>query len=191
MGLDQVLGHWSAVAPQAVFLGVHQLPPAHYAVLERGSLHTACYWVNDFPARGAEPGQDIRQNAAELRERVVQASRLRFQRSDVPVSTYLSGGIDSSVTAAVLNQYTSASLSIFSLRFADTEFDETAHQPERTALGHSWPILWKAGSPSSTPGVISFVNSLPARHKFFGLDEKHLLKLAFADLVPESILHRP
>ncbi len=39
--------------------------------------------------------------------------------------------------------------------------------------------------------VIAFANQLPARHKLCGLDEKHLLKLAFEDLVPEEIRRRP
>jgi asparagine synthase (glutamine-hydrolysing) len=39
--------------------------------------------------------------------------------------------------------------------------------------------------------VVDFANSLPARHKLFGLEEKYLLKRAFPDLVPEDILHRP
>jgi asparagine synthase (glutamine-hydrolysing) len=39
--------------------------------------------------------------------------------------------------------------------------------------------------------VVTFANRLPARHKLFGVDEKHLLKLAFADLVPEAVRHRP
>ena len=39
--------------------------------------------------------------------------------------------------------------------------------------------------------VVEFANPLPARHKLFGLDEKYLLKRAFADLVPEEIRRRP
>jgi asparagine synthase (glutamine-hydrolysing) len=39
--------------------------------------------------------------------------------------------------------------------------------------------------------VIEFANQLPARHKLFGLDEKYLLKRAFADIVPDEILRRP
>jgi asparagine synthase (glutamine-hydrolysing) len=39
--------------------------------------------------------------------------------------------------------------------------------------------------------VADFANALPARHKLFGLEEKYLLKRAFADLVPDDILHRP
>jgi asparagine synthase (glutamine-hydrolysing) len=38
--------------------------------------------------------------------------------------------------------------------------------------------------------VVNLANALPARHKLFGLEEKYLLKRAFADLVPEEIIHR-
>jgi asparagine synthase (glutamine-hydrolysing) len=39
--------------------------------------------------------------------------------------------------------------------------------------------------------LVDFANQLPPRHKLFALDEKHLLKVAFEDLLPESILKRP
>jgi asparagine synthase (glutamine-hydrolysing) len=39
--------------------------------------------------------------------------------------------------------------------------------------------------------VVELASTLPARHKLFGLDEKHLLKRAFGDLVPADILRRP
>ena len=45
--------------------------------------------------------------------------------------------------------------------------------------------------PFLDPDVVEFANALPARHKLFGLDEKYLLKRAFADLVPDEIIHRP
>jgi len=39
--------------------------------------------------------------------------------------------------------------------------------------------------------VMDLANSFPSRHKLLALDEKHILKREFADLVPESILRRP
>ena len=44
--------------------------------------------------------------------------------------------------------------------------------------------------PFLDPELITFANALPARHKLLGMDEKHILKRAFADLVPGEILHR-
>jgi len=133
-GLDQTFTYWSPVAPRTVFRGIEQLEPGHYAVFGRDGFRKAAYWRITFPERGREPGQDARENAEALRERLIEAARLRFLRSDVPVGAYLSGGIDSSVTAAVIARYTAVPLRTFSLRFSDAEFDEGQYQKQMSAL---------------------------------------------------------
>ncbi len=133
-GLDETFTYWSTVAPRTVFAGVEQLPPGHYAILDRQGFRTAPYWSMQFPDRGSEPGQDTRENAEALREALVEATRLRFLRSDVPVAAYLSGGIDSSVTAAVMARWTDVPLDTFSLRFDDAEYDEGAYQQQMAGL---------------------------------------------------------
>jgi asparagine synthase (glutamine-hydrolysing) len=163
VGLGQVFTYWSAVAPRTVFRGVEQLEPGHYAVLDANGFRKAPYWSIAFPERGREPAGDARENAEALRERIVAATRLRFLRSDVPVGAYLSGGLDSAVTAAVIAQYTQAPLHTFSLRFSDGEFDEGQHQKQMSALlgtehreievdpsaiGEVFPdVVWHAESP--------------------------------------------
>ncbi|MGV1008034.1 MAG: asparagine synthase (glutamine-hydrolyzing) [Dermatophilaceae bacterium] len=127
-GLGQVLTFWSTVAPTTVFSGIRQLPPGSYLVHDAAGTREERYWEPDFPERGAEASQDLDDNAAELRERIVEATRLRFLRADVPVGAYLSGGIDSAVTASVIANFTDAPLHTFSLRFADREFDEGSYQ---------------------------------------------------------------
>jgi asparagine synthase (glutamine-hydrolysing) len=129
-GLDETFTFWSPVAPRSAFLGVSEVPPGHTAILEDGKLGVSAHYSISFPERGREPSQDIEENAARLREKLVEASRLRFLRSDVPVGAYLSGGIDSSVTASIVARYTSAPLRTFSLRFEDAEFDEGGYQAE-------------------------------------------------------------
>jgi asparagine synthase (glutamine-hydrolysing) len=128
VGLDQILTYWSTVAPRTVFQGVEQLEPGHYAVFDDRGLRKAPYWSITFPGRSQEPGQNLRDNAEALREKVIEAARLRFVRSDVPVGAYLSGGLDSSITAAVIARYTDAPLHTFSLRFTDEQFDEGGYQ---------------------------------------------------------------
>jgi asparagine synthase (glutamine-hydrolysing) len=127
-GIDQVLTYWSTVASRTVFRGVEQLEPGHYAVFDAAGLRTHSSWTPTFPERGKEPLQDIAENVQALREGLVSATRLRFLRSDVPVAAYLSGGIDSAVTASVIARYTDAPLHTFSLRFSDQEFDEGGFQ---------------------------------------------------------------
>ena len=105
-------------------------------------------------ARGRTSGE----NAEALRERIVEATRLRFLRSDVPVGAYLSGGIDSSVTAAVIARYTDAPLHTFSLRFADSRVrrgplpEEDVRVARDRAPGHRGePVRHRGGLPRGHP----------------------------------------
>ncbi len=129
-GLAELLMFWCPVAPRTFFDGIEQLEPGHVAIVEHGEMHSEPYWKIGFPQAGQEPQQDEAENAEALREHLVRASQLRFTRADVPVGAYLSGGIDSSVTSAMVSNFTEAPLHTFSLRFADSEFDEGVHQGE-------------------------------------------------------------
>jgi asparagine synthase (glutamine-hydrolysing) len=79
--------------PETFFQGLLRLPPAHSLVLDREGLRLWRYWA-------LEPGEAPAGDAAEaVRELFLDSVRLRL-RSDVPVGTCLSGGIDSSAVAA-------------------------------------------------------------------------------------------
>ena len=60
---------------------------------------------------------------------MIDAARIRL-RADVPVGAYLSGGLDSSVTAAIIRKYASNKLDTFSIAFEDLEFDESPFQQQ-------------------------------------------------------------
>lgn len=156
-GLAEVMTFWSTVAPRTVFAGVGQLPPGHLAIVDERSERVLPYWQPEFPQRGAEPSQDLEANAAALRERLIEAIRLRFLRSDVPVGAYLSGGLDSAITAAVIAKYTDAPLRTFSLRFADADFDEGSFQAamsERLGAEHREIVVTAQDIGDSFPDVV-------------------------------------
>ncbi len=136
MGIGQALTFWSSVAPTTPFRGVNQLPPGSWLRVDETGTQTHRYWQPDFPARGTESQGSLTDNADQLREAVIAATSLRFERSDVPVGAYVSGGIDSAVTAGVIARHTGADLRTFSLRFTDDEFDEGEYQDSvRRLLG--------------------------------------------------------
>jgi asparagine synthase (glutamine-hydrolysing) len=130
VGLSEIFTFWSPIAPRTAFRGLEELRPGHFAVLEKGHMESQPYWSIQFPRAGTETIQNETENAGFLKRHLIDASQLRFTRSDVPVGAYLSGGIDSSITSAIVANYTRAPLKTYSIRFADAEFDEGLYQQE-------------------------------------------------------------
>lgn len=129
-GLAELFTFWCPVAPVTVFKNIYEVQPGYYAIIENGKLITEPYWSLSYPVSGSDAGGSDDANSRLLRDGLIEASRLRFLRSDVPVGSYLSGGIDSSIISAVVNRYTEANLKTFSIRFKDHEFDEGEYQKE-------------------------------------------------------------
>ncbi|MCT8336981.1 asparagine synthase (glutamine-hydrolyzing) [Methanoculleus sp. Afa-1] len=118
---------------ETMYDGVFQLPPAHTVVVsEEGVGEPKRYW--DFAVSGAPGGADDEAAAQSVRALLTDAVRLRL-RSDVPVGTCLSGGIDSSTVTALINGLLLAESpesvgerqKTFSVSFDDPLFDESRY----------------------------------------------------------------
>src|SRR5437588_4690530 len=82
---------------ETFFAGIRKLPPAHSLVFDEHGLRLERYWPlepHDEPQRDA---------AGAVRELFLDSVRLRL-RSDVPVGTALSGGLDSSAIAVCVDR---------------------------------------------------------------------------------------
>jgi len=102
---------------RTLFRGVRRLPPATYLVLDDAGteLERAEYWALGFAedhSRTEEYWVD------ELRFLLEDAVKVRL-RSDVPVGTYVSGGVDSGVITALAAKLVGRGLPAFSGYFAD------------------------------------------------------------------------
>lgn len=131
VGLDETFTFWSVVSPQGVFAGVNEVKPGHIKVFENGGEKEFSYWAPQFPVDKEDGFAGSLDEATEaLTAALDEATRLRVVRADVPVGSYLSGGIDSSFTAALGRKAKEGVFKTFSVRFDDAEYDETEYQRE-------------------------------------------------------------
>ncbi len=124
--IDEFLTYQYIPHPRTIWKGVYKLPPGHFAVYENGRLVVQRYWDFD-PSHQVEM---TREAASErLRELLTDSVRLRLQ-SDVPLGSFLSGGIDSSIITALAQAQSPQPVNTFSIGFSVAEFDETHYAAE-------------------------------------------------------------
>ena len=106
--------------PGSIYENVQKLAPAHYLVMEKGTIDVRRYWSLAF-------GPKWKDDEATLRERLLgqldEAVRLRLV-SDVPFGVFLSGGLDSSVVAALMARHMSTPVKAFTIGFSADAFNE-------------------------------------------------------------------
>lgn len=159
VALDQIFTLWAPIAPRTPFKGIHELEPASLMIVDDAGVAIRPYWRLDFPEAG-EPSRhrDEREAAEELRALLADAVRLRM-RADVPVGSYLSGGLDSSIVTALAAGMAGETLRSFSVTFDSAEHDESAFQTEvARALGtrHSAAHCGEGDIAAVFPDVIRF-----------------------------------
>ena len=132
-GMDQIFTFWATLPPRTAFKDIFQLPPGHSLTVQGNRIQIHQYWSVSYgqdrhSCNGNEP-----KLAEELLHLLEDATRIRL-RSDVPVGAYLSGGIDSTLTTALVRKLASNRLRSFSITFEDAEFDESSYQQEASSF---------------------------------------------------------
>jgi asparagine synthase (glutamine-hydrolysing) len=159
IGLDQVFTFWAPLAPRTVFAGIEEMPPGTVRIYSAAGVREARSYEPAFPAGHAGEFQGSIDDAVDrVREALADATRLRMLRADVPVGSYLSGGLDSSLIAAMGLAAKGAGFCTFSLRFEDAEYDETKYQrlmAERLGSDHREVLVSRADIARVFPNVIA------------------------------------
>ncbi len=132
--LGEIFETWVNVPPATPFANVKQLPAGHRAVIDLDAGADPVperYWHPTFLPADEDHRFVSREERAgmarEVREALTDAAVIRL-RADVPVGAYLSGGLDSSVTAALIQHTTDRRMKTFSVGFADAAYDESRWQ---------------------------------------------------------------
>ncbi len=124
-GLDEIFTFWGVRPPRTAFAGIASLEPGTYGLLKDGALWLRRYYELDYPETKEEPADVIEK----LDELMLRSVGLRL-RADVPVGAYVSGGLDSSITASLASSASPHTLRSFSITFEDPQFDESEFQRE-------------------------------------------------------------
>lgn len=130
-GLSEVFGLGPSRTPgHGVYKGIQDLRPAHALTFTKDGLKVWRYWnvKSDLHTESAE------ETAAHVRE-LFQDAVERQLFADVPVSTFLSGGLDSSVISAIAANYYKerglGTIDTFSIDYQDNDkfFKTSKFQP--------------------------------------------------------------
>jgi asparagine synthase (glutamine-hydrolysing) len=181
--LYQVFTFWATLAPKTIFKGVQQLQPGHYLKVKDGMIQQYRYWSTPHWEPEKSWGGSFEEAQEELAALLKDAVRLRL-RADVPVGAYLSGGLDSSITTALVTRYFDNRLKTFSMSFEESAFDETPFQKElvtffgtdhhqagianREIRDHLPDVLWHCETPllRTAPVPLLMLSRLVREHNF-------------------------
>ena len=132
-GLDptsivQAFTLWATAPSRSSFPGIRELGPGHWLRMgPNGACEERCWWDLRFASPNemrVEPEDALVEELAALLD---DATRIRL-RANVPVGTYLSGGLDSSAVTALAQRHTRHPVRAFAIGFTDPTFDETEQQ---------------------------------------------------------------
>lgn len=131
-GLCEIFGVGPARTPgHGVFDGIYEIKPGHYAVFNQNGLHEQEYY-----SLKAMPHMDNYEQTVEKVRVLLKDAIKKQMKADLPVCSFLSGGLDSSVLTAIMaEEYAEKgkTLDTYSFDYVgnDRFFKATAFQPDR------------------------------------------------------------
>jgi len=114
-----------SMAPHTPFKDVLELPPGHYLEISKSQFAITQYWDVEFPDDGDYETNDESYWLREF-ETALNNAVDSHTIGDVPIGAYLSGGIDSSAIAMLLQNRYSESLQTFSIHLTNPASDESS-----------------------------------------------------------------
>lgn len=141
MGIDHLFSFFCAGTTRTFFEGIKSIPPGRYLKIRDSRIDLKQYWDLDFPDAGderclANPEPLIEEFEALLRQAVK-----RRLRADVPVVSYISGGLDSTVVLGLSSREQGQAVPSFTIGL------DRAGTDERSQAAESAGVL---GSPLTT-----------------------------------------
>ena len=113
-------------APRSAFVGVKQLPPASVLYIEGGVSRIKRYWNPSDIVEASITFEDAKRETTRLLREAVK-DRLVAER---PIGAFLSGGIDSTIVSALMQEESGSPVHTYSIGFSEKKFDESRFAKE-------------------------------------------------------------
>jgi asparagine synthase (glutamine-hydrolysing) len=110
-------------APHTIYENIWKLEANHYLEYDLKTYQTKINKINEEPS--PEPQNISFNNAKKKTKSLVYDSVESRSISDVPLGTFLSGGVDSSIISLCLSQSTGKKIETFSIGFKKAAYDES------------------------------------------------------------------
>ncbi len=128
IGFDQIFTFWTNLPGDTPFKDYKEVPPGHFLKINfEGNFILTPFWQLTFPNQLNVKDKPINEIVAEAKEILTDAVKIRL-RADVPVGSYLSGGLDSSGLTAIVKKNFNNELRTFGISFEEESFDESRFQ---------------------------------------------------------------
>ncbi|MDH3666318.1 MAG: asparagine synthase (glutamine-hydrolyzing), partial [Paracoccaceae bacterium] len=117
-------------APQSIYRGARKLQPGHVLEIGPGGAPEIRAWwrLADLVRAGREaPFTEDEDAAVEALEPLLREAVGQRMVADVPLGVFLSGGIDSSTVAALMQAQSGVPVKTFTIGFDQPGYDEAAH----------------------------------------------------------------
>lgn len=113
-------------APKTIYKAVRKLRPAHYLVVSTNGIREQAYWDLSF-ARVEDRTEQ--QWCEQIKEALLEATRVRLI-SDVPLGSFLSGGVDSSTVVACMSRLLDHPVTTCAVDFDEEDYSEASFARE-------------------------------------------------------------
>ena len=128
IGLDQIFTLWTNLPGRTAFKNINELAPGHYLKFSPGKeVSLNRYWSLPYNRNLLSEEKSIPEFTNEISDLMKDSIRIRL-RADVPVGSYLSGGLDSAGITAFVKNYFNNELRTFGITFQEESFDESKFQ---------------------------------------------------------------
>ncbi|HBO68809.1 MAG TPA: asparagine synthase (glutamine-hydrolyzing) [Deltaproteobacteria bacterium] len=118
-------------APRSIFRDARKVLPGHIVTIAADGTQTEkAYWdLFDHWRKGEDPPRPEGESLEVLSSLLESSVRYRLI-SDVPLGAFLSGGVDSSLTVALMRKASSGPVRTFSIGFREAGYDESGYARE-------------------------------------------------------------